>query len=138
MAPISRKLHLGRVRGMSRKTIEVPRASKKQSPPGRGIGGGMHSTLSQQLPRETTGQCANCVGDTFLSEGVTLSSVCFSCSPPHGAVASSLCRPKAVTCIVLKMSVIGSNLASLFWTNRQKIRTPEQFSSTAKESTLQY
>src|SRR5579863_9243713 len=49
------------------------------------------------------------------------------------AVASSLCRPKAVTCIVLKMSVIGSNLASLFWTNRQKIRTPEQFSSTAKE-----
>jgi hypothetical protein len=31
------------------------------------------------------------------------------------------------------MSVIGSNLASLFWTNRQKIRTPEQFSSTPKE-----
>src|SRR6267378_3509679 len=31
------------------------------------------------------------------------------------------------------MSVIGSNLASSFWTNRQKIRTPEQFSSTAKE-----
>src|ERR1700728_38396 len=72
------------------------------------------------------------VGDIFLSEGVTFSSVCFSCSTPHGAVASSLCRPKAVTCIVLKMSVIGSNLASLFWTNRQKIRTPEQFSSTAK------
>jgi short-subunit dehydrogenase involved in D-alanine esterification of teichoic acids len=24
------------------------------------------------------------------------------------------CRPKAVTCIVLNMSVIGSNLASLF------------------------
>src|SRR3981081_1538734 len=31
------------------------------------------------------------------------------------------------------MSVIGSNVASLFWTNRQNIRTPEQFSSTAKE-----
>lgn len=31
------------------------------------------------------------------------------------------------------MSVIGSNLASFFWTNRQKFRTPEQFSSTAKE-----
>src|SRR6202522_3285164 len=31
------------------------------------------------------------------------------------------------------MSVIGSNLASLFWTNRQSIRTPGQFSSTAKE-----
>src|SRR6266567_2872086 len=77
-------------------------------------------------------KCAKSVSDIFLSEGVTLSSVCFSCSTPHGAVASSLCRPKAVTCIVLKMSVIGSNLASLFWTNRQKCRTPEQFSSTAK------
>jgi hypothetical protein len=43
---------------------------------------------------------------------VTLSSIWFSCFMPHGAVASSLCRPKAVTCIVLKMSVIGSNLAS--------------------------
>jgi Uri superfamily endonuclease len=53
-------------------------------------------------------------------------------------VASSLCRPKAVTCIVLKMSVIESNLASLFWTNRQNIRTLGQFSSTAKESTLVY
>jgi hypothetical protein len=69
---------------------------------------------------------------------VTFSSVCFSCIKPHGAVASSLCCPKAVTCIVLKMSVIGSNVASLFWTNRQKIRTREQFSSTAKESNLLY
>jgi hypothetical protein len=69
---------------------------------------------------------------------VTFSSVWFSCFMPHGAVASSLCRPKAVTCIVLKMSVIESNLTSLFWTNRQNIRTPEQFSSTAKESTLVY
>src|SRR5580704_5708470 len=131
-APISRKLHLGRVRGLSRKTIEVPRASKKQSPPVRGIGSGILSTLSQQLPRESMAKCAKSVGDIFLSEGVTFSSVCFSCFTPHGAVASSLCRPKAVTCIVLKISVIGSNLASLFWTNRQKIRTPEQFSSTAK------
>src|SRR6202046_383190 len=78
-------------------------------------------------------KCAKSVGDTFLSEGVTFSSVCFSCFTPHGAVASSRCRPKAVTCIVLKMSVMGPNLASLFWTNRQKSRTPEQFSSTAKE-----
>src|SRR6185437_10009211 len=31
------------------------------------------------------------------------------------------------------MSVIGSNFASPFWTNRQKIRTLKQFSSTAKE-----
>src|SRR6202163_1825414 len=31
------------------------------------------------------------------------------------------------------MSVIGSNLASFFWTNRQNFWTPEQFSSTAKE-----
>src|ERR1700728_165884 len=30
------------------------------------------------------------------------------------------------------MSVIGSSAASLFWTNRQKIRTYEQFSSTTK------
>jgi len=83
-------------------------------------------------------KCAKSVGDIFLSAGVTFSSVCFSCITPHGAVASSRCRPKAVTCIVPKMFVIGSNLASLFWTNRQKIRTPEQFSSTAKESILLY
>src|ERR1035441_4367560 len=92
----------------------------------------------QQLPRESMAKCAKSVGDIFLSAGVTFSSVCFSCNTPHGAVASSRCRPKAVTCIVLKMFVIGSNLASIFWTNRQKIRTPEQFSSTAKESTLLY
>src|SRR5581483_9066468 len=30
------------------------------------------------------------------------------------------------------MSVIGSNVASLSWTNRQTIRTPDQFSSTGK------
>src|ERR1700736_5702187 len=133
LAPISRKLHLGRVRGLSRKTIEVPLASKKQSPPVRGIGSAIPSTLSQQLPRETMAKCAKSVGDIFLSEGATFSSVWFSCFTPPGGWGSSLCRPKAVTCIVLKMSVIGSNLASLFWTNRQKIRTPGQFSSTAKE-----
>ncbi len=133
LAPISRKLHLGRVRGLSRKTIEVPLASKKQSPPVRGIGSGIPSTLSQQLPRESMAKCAKSVGDIFLSEGATFSSVWFSCFTPHGAVASSLCRPKAVTCIVLKMSVIGSNLASLTWTNGQNIRTPGQFSSTAEE-----
>src|ERR1700727_4046722 len=132
LAPISRKLHLGRVRGLSRKTIEVPLARKKQSPPVRGIGSAIPSTLSQQLPRESMAKCAKSVGDIFLPEGVTFSSVWFPCFTPHGAVASSLCRPKAATCIVLKMSVIGSNLASRFWTNRQKIRTPEQFSSTAK------
>src|ERR1700678_2485578 len=114
LAPISRKLHLGRVRGLSRKTIEVPRASKKQSPPVRGIGSGIPSTLSQQLPRESMAKCAKSVGDIFLSAGVTFSSVCLSCIKPHGAVASSLCWPKAVTCSVLKMSVIGSNLASSF------------------------
>src|ERR1700680_3536911 len=91
LAPISRKLHLGRVRGLSRRTIEVPRASKKQSPPVRGIGSGIPSTLSQQLPRESMAKCAKSVGDIFLSEGVTFSSVCFSCIKPHGAVASSLC-----------------------------------------------
>src|SRR5436305_13491403 len=133
LAPISRKVHLGRVRGLSRKTIEVPLASKKQSPPVRGIDSGIPSTLSQQLPRESMAKCAKSVGDIFLSEGVTFSSVWFSCFMPHGAVASSLCRPKAVTCIGLKRSVIESNLASFFWTNRQNIRTPEQFSSTAKE-----
>ena len=85
------------------------------------------------MPRESMAKCATSVSDIFLSEGVTFSYVCLSCIKPLGAVASSLCRPKAVTCIVLKMSVIGSNLASSFWTNRQKIRTPEQFSSTAQE-----
>ncbi len=133
MAAISRKLDLGRVRGLSRKTIEVPRASKMQSPPVRGIRSRIPSTLSQQLPRESVAKCAKSVGEIFLSEGVTFSSLCFFSIKPHGAVASSLCRPKAVTCNVLKMSVIGSNLASLFWTNRQKLRTPEQFSSTTKE-----
>src|SRR6202050_344281 len=133
LAPISRTLHLGRVRWLSRKTIEVPLASKKQSPPVRGIGSAIPSTVSQQLPRESMAKCAKSVGNFLLSEGVTFSSVWFSCFIPHGAVASSLCRPKAVTCIVLKMSVIESNLASLFWTTRQKIRTPEQFSSTSKE-----
>src|SRR5579863_2909112 len=132
LAAISRKLHLGRVRGLSRKTIEVPRACKKQSPPVRGIGSGTPSTLSQQLPRESMAKCAKSVGEVFFSECVTFSSTSFSCFSPHGAVASSLCRPKAVTCIVLKMSVIGSKLTSLFWTNRQKIRTPEEFSSIAK------
>src|ERR1700745_3087973 len=133
LAPISLKLHFGRVRGLSRKTIEVPLASKKQSPPVRGIGSAIPSTLSQQLPRVSMAKCAKSVGELFLSEGVTFSSVSFSCFTPQGAVASSLCRPKAVTRIVLKMSVIESNLAALFWTNRQNIRTPEQFASTAKE-----
>jgi len=31
------------------------------------------------------------------------------------------------------MSVIGSTFGSSFWTNRQQIRTPKQFASTAKE-----
>src|ERR1700690_2014081 len=133
LAPIWRKLHLGRVRGLSRKTIEVPLASKKQSPPVRGIGSAIPSTLSQQLPRESMAKGAKSVGAIFLSKGVTFSSLWFSCFMPHGAVASSLCRPKAVTCIILKMSVIGSNLASLLWTNGQKFWTPEQFSSTTEE-----
>ena len=33
-------------------------------------------------------KCAKSVGDIFLSEGVTFSSVWFSCFMPHGAVAS--------------------------------------------------
>src|ERR1700719_2365338 len=74
LAPISRKLHFGRVRGLSRKTIEVPLASKKQSPPVRGIGSEIPSTLSQQLPRESMAKCAKSVGEVFFSEGVTFSS----------------------------------------------------------------
>src|SRR5579872_6317344 len=91
LAPISRKVHFGRVRGLSRKTIEVPRASKKQSPPVRGIGSGIPSTLSQQLPRESMAKCAKSVGGLFLPAGVPFSSVRFSCINPHGAVVSSLC-----------------------------------------------
>src|SRR6202789_3011731 len=138
LAPTSRKLHLGRVRWLSRKTIEVPLASKKQSPPVRGIGSAIPSTVSQQLPRESMAKCAKSVGDIFLVEGVTCTSASFSCFKAQGAVASSLCRPKAVTCIVLKISVIGSKLTSGVWTNRQNIRSLGQFSSTAKESTLVY
>src|ERR1700760_4442178 len=90
LAPISLKLHFGRVRGLSRKTIEVPLASKRQSPPVRGTGSGIPSTLSQQLPRESMAKCAKSVGGIILSEGVPFSSVWFSCFMPHGAVASSL------------------------------------------------
>src|SRR5271170_1322730 len=74
LPPISRKLHLGRVCGLSRKTIEAPRASKKQSPPVRGIGSGIPSKLSQQLPRESMAKCAKSVAKSFLPEGVTFSS----------------------------------------------------------------
>src|ERR1700761_7208069 len=81
LAPISRKVHLGRVRGLSRKTIEVPLASKKQSPPVSGIGSSIPSTLSQQLPRESMAKCPESVGDIFLP-GVTFSPLCFSCSTP--------------------------------------------------------
>src|ERR1035441_8249866 len=92
LAPISPKLHFGRVRRLSRKTIEVPGASKKQSPLVRGIGFGIPSTFSQQLPRVSMAKCAKSVGEIFLPEGVTFSSVCLSCIKPHGAVASSLDR----------------------------------------------
>src|SRR5579863_9432630 len=136
LAPISRKLHLGRVRGLSRKTIEVPRASKMQSPPVRGIGSGTPSTLSQQLPRESIAKCAKSVGEIFLPEGVTFSSVCFSCTKPHGAVASSLCRPKAVTCIVLKISVIGSKVASQFGRIVKRLGLPS--SSRPRQRNLLY
>src|ERR1700722_12360745 len=91
LAAISRKVDLGRVRGLSHMTIEVSRSSKKQSPPVRGIGAGMPPILSQQLPRDSMAKCARSVGEFFLPEGVTFSSVCFSCIKPHGAVASSLC-----------------------------------------------
>jgi hypothetical protein len=46
-----------------------------QSPPVRGIGSGTPSTLNQQLPRESMAKCAKSVGEIFLSEGVTFSSV---------------------------------------------------------------
>src|ERR1700722_7082069 len=71
LAPISRKVHFGRVRGLSRKTIEDQRASKKQAPPARGIGCGIPSTLSQQLPRESMAKCPKSVGTIFLPGGVT-------------------------------------------------------------------
>jgi len=74
LAPISLKVHFGRVRGLSRKTIHVPLANKKQSPPVRGIGSGTPSTLNQQLPRESIAKCAKSVGGTILPEGETSSS----------------------------------------------------------------
>src|SRR6202041_622243 len=86
LVAISRKVDLGRVRGLSRMTIEVSRASKKQSPPVRGIGSGMPSTLSQQLPRDNIAKCAKSVGELFLPAFGAFSSV--SAPPPlrpHGA-----------------------------------------------------
>jgi hypothetical protein len=68
-----------------------PPGQQKAITTGEGIGSGMPSTLSQQLPRDSMAQCAKSVGEFFLPEGVTFSSVCFSCIKPHGAVASSLC-----------------------------------------------
>src|SRR5258708_28366743 len=141
LAPISRKLHLGRVRGLSRKTIEVPRASKKQSPPVRGIGSGIPSTLSQQLPRESMAKCAKSVGEIFLSEGVTFSSVCFSCITPHGAVASSLCRPKAVTNPVaeevpMKLLQIDSSARSTSVRRKLTAKFAEEWTKTEPEGRL--
>ena len=73
LAPISRKLHFGRVRGLSRRTIEVPLASKKQSPPVRGIGSSLPSTLSQQFPRESIAKCARIGwGSLFCRKGAAL------------------------------------------------------------------
>ena len=50
----------------------------------------MPSTLSQQLPRDTMAKCAKSVGEFLLAEGMTFSSVGFSCIKPHGAVALSV------------------------------------------------
>ncbi len=135
LAPISRKL-LGRVRGLSRKTYEVPRASKKQSPSVGGIGSEIPSTLSQQLPRDSTAKCAKSGGEFCLSEGVTLPSVCFSRIRPQGAVAWSLCRPKAATYIVLKTSVIGSNVASPFGRVDKRSGFPSSSRLPPEKSTL--
>src|SRR5882724_2595281 len=83
-----------RVRGLSRNEYSLPGASKKQSPPASGIGSGMPSTLSQQLPRETIPKCAKWKGEladsaeclSFEPSSSTWASV-FS---PQGALASSL------------------------------------------------
>jgi hypothetical protein len=85
----SQKL-LGRVVGWSRRIKEVRGAIKKQSPPVRGIGSAIPSTLSQQLPRETIPKCANSVGEILLPDGIVFSSTCASRIKPHGAVASNL------------------------------------------------
>src|ERR1700760_3910761 len=90
LAPISRKVHFGRVRGLSRRTIEVPRARKKQSPPVSGIGSSIPSTLSQQFPRESIAKCAKSAAGIVLPEGLTCTLTSFSCLRPQGAVASSL------------------------------------------------
>src|ERR1700759_1905989 len=131
LAATSRKVDFGDVRGLSRMTIEVSRASKMKSPPVSGIASAMPSTLSQQLPRESIAKCANSAGGRFLP--VFGASSSFSAPPPlspHGAVASSLCWPKAVTCSVRKTSVIGSNNNLLLWSNRQQFWIAEHFVST--------
>src|SRR6267142_3889184 len=88
----SQKLR-GRVRGLSRRVYELPGASKKQSPPASGIGSGMPSTLSQQLPRESIPKWAKWKGEgadsaecLSLAVPSETSALLFS---PQGAVASS-------------------------------------------------
>ena len=73
------------------------------------------------------------MGEIFLPEGVTFSSVCFSCiNAPRGCgfepvqTESGYVHRSEDVCYRIQCSL-------LVWTNRQNIRTPEQFSSTAKE-----
>src|SRR5216684_1092813 len=87
----SQKLR-GRVRGLSRSVYALPGASKKQSPPASGIGSGMPSTLSQQLPRASIPKWAKWNGGPADSSEclspATLSSTGASVFSPQGAVAS--------------------------------------------------
>jgi len=58
------KLHFGRVRGLSRKTIEVPgQAKSNHTDEGNRLRN--PSTLSQQLPRESMAKCAKSVVASF-------------------------------------------------------------------------
>src|SRR5260370_36996940 len=62
LGAISQRLRT-RVRRLSRSEYAVPGASKKQSPPASGIGSGMPSTLTQQLPRESIPKGAKWKGE---------------------------------------------------------------------------
>src|SRR6202022_5187455 len=74
-------------------------AQNNRSPPGQqkaittGEGNRLRSSFHTQpaVAARKHGEMRQICGGNFLPEGVTFSSVCFSCIKPHGAVASSLC-----------------------------------------------
>jgi hypothetical protein len=93
----------------------------------------MPSTLSQPLPRDSMAKCAKSVGDFFFAGRRDFFFGLFLLyQAPRG------CRFEPVLTesgYVHRSEDVGYRVqyGLLVWTNRQNIRTPEQFSSTAKD-----